>query len=111
MGRSPTASHGEYSCEHLSETPMNVSATNTPAISEPHIEKSSADRLGITKALEPSTTDGLLTSAIYTQIEGDRTVDNISLTTYRAGYNIIDNFFGQHDIGLEAVNDVEKPAK
>jgi hypothetical protein len=93
-GESPTAFYSKYSCKYLSKIPMNVSATNTPATSEPYIKKSTADYPGITEALEPSTTDNLPTSAIHIQIERDRIVDDISPTTHRAGYNIIDNFFG-----------------
>jgi hypothetical protein len=50
-------------------------------------------------------------SAIHIQIEGDETVDNMSPTTHRAGYDILNEFFGQPAIGLEAVSDREGPGK
>jgi hypothetical protein len=74
------------------------------------LKKSTADYPGITEALEPSTTDNLPISAIHTQIKRDKKINNISPTN-QAGYNIINNFFGQHNIDLEAVSNVEEPAK
>ena len=60
-----TKSHGEYSCEHLSEKPTNISAINILITNKPYINKSSADCLVITKALESPIINDLLISAIY----------------------------------------------
>ena len=68
----------------LSETPTNASATSTPATSEPAIDKSSVNCADTVEAVDFSGTDDLLTSAIHIRIEGDETVDDMSLMTHRA---------------------------
>ena len=103
-----TEFYSEYFYKHLNETLTNISATNILAISKLYINKSSADCLSIAKALKSPTTDDLPTFAIYTQIKKSRIMNNISLIIYYTGYDIINDFFGQYNIGLEAVSDVEK---
>ena len=97
--------------EHPSETPTNASATSTPSTSEPTIDKSSADCPDTVEALDSSGTDDLPTSATHIQIEGDETVDSMSPTTHRAGYDILNEFFGQPAIGPGPVSDVGRPGK
>jgi len=87
--------------EHPSETPTNASTTSTSATSELAIDKSSANCTDTAEALDFPGTDDLPTSAIHIQIEGDETVDDISPTTHRAGYEILNEFFGQPAIGVE----------
>jgi hypothetical protein len=106
-GETPT----EPLSEHPSETPTNASATGTSATSELAIDKSSANCTDTAEALDFPGMDDLPTSAINIQIEGDETVDDISLTTHRAGYEILNEFFGQPAIGLDAVSDMEGPGK
>jgi hypothetical protein len=108
---SPIEPHGEPPNDHQSEPPTNTSATSTPATNEPTIDKSSVGCPDIVEALDPSGTVDLPTSAICDQIEGDETVNGMSPTTHRAGYDILNDFFGQPAIGLEAVSDVERPGK
>jgi hypothetical protein len=67
--------------------------------------------LDTAEALNSSGTDDLPTSAIHIQNEGDETVDGMSPTTHRAGYNILNEFFRQPAIGSGSVSDVERPGK
>jgi hypothetical protein len=84
----------ETPSEHPSETPTNASTTSIPATSEYIINKLSADCLDITKVLDSSGINDLLISVTYIYIKGNKIIENMSLTTYRARYNIINNFFG-----------------
>jgi hypothetical protein len=101
----------EPASEHPSETPTNASATGTPAAGEPTIDRSSLDFPDAAEALDSPGTDDLPTSAIYIQIEGDKTVDDMSPTTHRAGYNILNEFFGQPAVSPGPLSDVDVPGK
>lgn len=110
-GETPTEIHNEHHREHPSETSTNASATGTPATSESTIGRSSTNCPDTAQGLDPSGTDDLPTSATHIQIEGDERVDDMSPTTHRAGYEILNEFFGQPAIGLEAVSDTEEHGK
>jgi len=84
----PTEPASERPSEHPTKTPTNASATGIPATSEPSVDCPD------TEALDSSGTDDLPTSAAHIQIEGDGTVDDMSPATHRAGYDILNDFFG-----------------
>jgi hypothetical protein len=103
--------HDLYLSEHLDETPTNASAISTLSTSELIIGRLSVNCPDIPRASHSSSIDDLSTSATHIQIKGDRTVDDMSLTTYRAGYEILSEFFGQPAIGLESVSNIEEHGK
>jgi hypothetical protein len=101
--------HDHHLSEHRDETPTNVSTTGTLGTSELSIGRLSVDRP--LETLDSSGTDDLPTSATHIQIEGDERVDHMSPTTHRAGYDILNEFFGKPGIGLEAVSDIKEHGK
>ena len=94
-----------------SEIPTNASATNTPATSESTVDKSSVDCPETVEDLDLQGTDDLPTSTTHIHIKGDKAVDNMSPTTHRAGYDILNEFFGQSAIDPKPVSDIERPCK
>jgi hypothetical protein len=101
--------HDHHLSEHPDETPTKASATGTLRTSELIIGRLSVNCPDIPEALDSSGIDDLPTSA--THIQGDEIADDMSPTTYSAGYEILNEFFGQPAIGLEAVSDVGEHGK
>jgi hypothetical protein len=98
----PTELQDEPSNDHLRATPTNTAAINTSVTNEPTV-----DYPDIAEALESSGMDDLPISTTHIEIEGGARVEDMSPTTHRAGYDILNEFFGQPAIDPGSVSDVE----
>jgi len=79
--------------------------------SEQFSDKSPSGCSDTARALDSSGMDNLPTPARHIHGQGDKSVDAISSTAYRAGYDILNEFFRQPAICPGPASDVEGAGK